>query len=63
MLVVVSRFSLINTTAIQRIIKIVEQAGGRASTGTQRVLDVAPRALHERCGFIFGSRNEVERIE
>lgn len=42
---------------------VIEQAGGRASTGTQRVLDVAPRALHARCGFIFGSKNEVERIE
>jgi fructose-1,6-bisphosphatase I / sedoheptulose-1,7-bisphosphatase len=42
---------------------LVEQAGGRASTGYQRILDFAPEALHQRIGLIFGSANEVERIE
>ncbi len=42
---------------------LVEQAGGRASTGRGPVLAVAPRALHERVPFVFGSREEVERIE
>jgi fructose-1,6-bisphosphatase I/sedoheptulose-1,7-bisphosphatase len=42
---------------------VVEQAGGRASTGRQPVLGVAPSALHQRIGFVFGSRDEVERIE
>jgi len=42
---------------------IVEQAGGCASTGRQRLLDVAPTELHQRIPVIFGSRNEVERIE
>jgi fructose-1,6-bisphosphatase I / sedoheptulose-1,7-bisphosphatase len=42
---------------------IVEQAGGRASTGRERMLDVRPEALHQRIGFIFGSREEVERID
>ena len=42
---------------------IVEQAGGRASTGTGHVLETTPEALHQRIGFIFGSRAEVERIE
>lgn len=42
---------------------VVEQAGGRASTGTQRMLEVAPRGLHERAGFLFGATNEVERLE
>jgi fructose-1,6-bisphosphatase I/sedoheptulose-1,7-bisphosphatase len=42
---------------------IVEQAGGRASTGYQRILEVRPEALHQRIGLIFGSANEVERIE
>ena len=42
---------------------IMEQAGGRASTGEQPVLDVAPTSLHQRIGLVFGSRNEVERIE
>jgi fructose-1,6-bisphosphatase I / sedoheptulose-1,7-bisphosphatase len=42
---------------------LVEQAGGRATTGRQRVLEVKPHELHQRIGLIFGSREEVERIE
>jgi fructose-1,6-bisphosphatase I/sedoheptulose-1,7-bisphosphatase len=42
---------------------IMEQAGGRASTGRQPMLAVQPTALHQRIGLVFGSRNEVERIE
>jgi len=42
---------------------LMEQAGGRASTGRQPVLEVEPSALHQRIGLVFGSRNEVERIE
>jgi len=42
---------------------IVEQAGGRASTGECPVLDVTPTSLHQRIGFVFGSREEVELIE
>ncbi len=42
---------------------LMEQAGGRASTGRQPVLAVTPTSLHQRIGLIFGSRNEVERIE
>ena len=42
---------------------IVEQAEGRASTGRGRVLDAVPEALHQRIGFVFGSCEEVERIE
>ena len=42
---------------------LVEQAGGRASTGYKRMLDVKPEALHQKIGFVFGSRSEVERIE
>ncbi|QBB68926.1 class 1 fructose-bisphosphatase [Pseudolysobacter antarcticus] len=41
---------------------IVEQAGGAASTGHQRILDVQPAALHERIAVILGSKNEVERV-
>ena len=41
---------------------IVEQAGGGASTGRGRVLDVVPAALHERVPLILGSSDEVERI-
>ena len=42
---------------------IVEQAGGRATTGNARVLDTVPEQLHQRTGFVFGSREEVDRIE
>ena len=42
---------------------IVEQAGGAATTGTMAILDVMPGKLHQRVGFIFGSKSEVARIE
>ncbi len=42
---------------------LIEQAGGRASTGRQNVLAVQPTELHQRIGLVFGSKNEVERIE
>jgi fructose-1,6-bisphosphatase I/sedoheptulose-1,7-bisphosphatase len=42
---------------------VMEQAGGRASTGRQPVLGVKPGELHQRIGLVFGSRHEVERIE
>ncbi|HEX6137732.1 MAG TPA: class 1 fructose-bisphosphatase [Casimicrobiaceae bacterium] len=42
---------------------IVEQAQGRASTGRAAVLDTVAESLVQRTGFIFGSRDEVERIE
>ena len=41
---------------------IVEQAGGAATDGRQRILDIQPSALHERVGVILGSKNEVERV-
>jgi fructose-1,6-bisphosphatase I len=39
---------------------IVEQAGGAASTGRERVLEVSPKSLHQRVPLIAGSRSEVE---
>lgn len=42
---------------------IVEQAGGLASTGRERILDVVPRAIHQRIPVILGSMQEVDRIE
>jgi fructose-1,6-bisphosphatase I / sedoheptulose-1,7-bisphosphatase len=42
---------------------IMEQAGGRASTGREPMLNVQPTGLHQRIGLVFGSKNEVERIE
>ena len=42
---------------------VVEQAGGIASTGRGRILELAPELIHQRIPVIMGSRNEVERIE
>jgi len=42
---------------------IVEQAGGAASTGRRRLLDMQPDGIHQRVPVILGSRNEVERLE
>ena len=41
---------------------IVEQAGGGASTGRERILDIRPEGLHQRVPVILGSREEVERV-
>jgi fructose-1,6-bisphosphatase I len=38
---------------------ITERAGGRASTGTQRVLEVTPTSLHQRAPVIIGSADDV----
>src|SRR6266853_4416128 len=42
---------------------LVEQAGGCATTGCERLLDLMPESLHQRVPLILGSRSEVERIE
>ena len=42
---------------------LIEQAGGRASNGRSRLIDVKPESLHQRIGFVFGSAEEVTRIE
>ena len=42
---------------------VMEQAGGRCSTGRQPMLGVTPSSLHQRIGLVFGSAAEVERIE
>jgi fructose-1,6-bisphosphatase len=42
---------------------LIEQAGGAASTGRGRILDVQPGELHQRVPVILGSRAEIERIE
>lgn len=41
---------------------LVEQAGGKATDGTNSILDIDPKDLHERVPFIFGSMNEVDVI-
>ena len=39
---------------------ICEQAGGAASDGTQRVLDIVPTGLHDRVPLFIGSKREVD---
>jgi fructose-1,6-bisphosphatase I len=41
---------------------LIEQAGGAATNGRQRILDIQPSALHERVSVVLGSKNEVERL-
>ncbi len=41
---------------------LVEQAGGAATNGTQRIMEVQPTGLHQRVPVFLGSKNEVERV-
>ncbi|HMO16003.1 MAG TPA: class 1 fructose-bisphosphatase [Pirellulaceae bacterium] len=42
---------------------IAEQAGGIASTGTARILDIQPESVHERTPLVIGSRVEMEEFQ
>ena len=42
---------------------LIEQAGGRASTGTQEIMKVIPKELHQRTPFIVGSQEDVALVE
>lgn len=42
---------------------LLEQAGGLASDGRGRVLEVMPKSIQQRSAFVFGSAEEVTRIE
>ncbi|KAB0585825.1 class 1 fructose-bisphosphatase [Comamonas kerstersii] len=41
---------------------LIEQAGGMATNGRQRILEIEPTELHQRVSVILGSKNEVERV-
>ena len=41
---------------------IVEQAGGMATDGLMRILDIVPTSLHQRVPVFLGSKNEIERV-
>jgi len=41
---------------------IVEQAGGAATNGRERIMDLQPGMLHERVSVVLGSKNEVRRV-
>jgi fructose-1,6-bisphosphatase I/sedoheptulose-1,7-bisphosphatase len=47
---------------INPIAFIVEQAGGLATNGSARLLELVPTGIHQRAGCIFGAREEVERL-
>ncbi|MBP6008149.1 MAG: class 1 fructose-bisphosphatase [Rhodoferax sp.] len=41
---------------------LIEQAGGAATDGTQRIMDIPPTQLHQRVSVFMGSKHEVERV-
>ncbi|XP_046679193.1 fructose-1,6-bisphosphatase 1-like [Homalodisca vitripennis] len=41
---------------------LMEQAGGLASNGTKRILDVVPSSIHQRCPIFIGSREDVSEV-
>jgi fructose-1,6-bisphosphatase I len=41
---------------------IIEQAGGKASTGTQRILEIEPKELHQRAPAIMGNTSMVDKV-
>jgi fructose-1,6-bisphosphatase I len=42
---------------------IIEQAGGRATDGTNRIMEIVPSELHQRCPLIIGSMEMVNKVE
>jgi fructose-1,6-bisphosphatase I len=41
---------------------IVEQAGGAATTGRERIMELQPTSIHQRVPVVLGSKNEVDVI-
>jgi fructose-1,6-bisphosphatase I len=41
---------------------VAEQAGGAASTGRQRIMDIMPERLHQRTPLILGNKDIVEQV-
>ncbi len=41
---------------------LIEQAGGMATNGEQRILDITPTQLHQRTSVMLGAKEEVERV-
>ena len=41
---------------------LIEQAGGAATNGQQRIMDIQPTELHQRVSVFLGSKNEVQRV-
>ena len=43
--------------------KLIEAAGGKASNGRERILDLTPKEIHARSPIFLGTAHEVEKIE
>lgn len=41
---------------------IIEQAGGKASNGEKRILDIIPQTIHQRTPVFLGSTNDVDEV-
>jgi fructose-1,6-bisphosphatase I len=41
---------------------LIEQAGGKASDGRHRILEITPSTLHERVAVVLGSAEEVDEV-
>jgi fructose-1,6-bisphosphatase I len=41
---------------------LIEQAGGSATNGRERIMDLMPTQLHERVAVVLGSKSEVDRV-
>jgi len=41
---------------------ILEKAGGLAINGYKRILSIKPKHIHEKCGIILGSKDDVEEV-
>lgn len=41
---------------------IIEKAGGKASTGKERILDVVPNHIHEKTPVFMGSTEDVQDV-
>ena len=42
---------------------IIEQAGGKGSTGRERILDIDPTEVHQRVPYFVGSKHEIDYLE
>ncbi|KAB2823867.1 class 1 fructose-bisphosphatase [Aliivibrio finisterrensis] len=42
---------------------LIEEAGGKATDGEQRILDIKPTELHQRVPFFVGSSNMVDKVQ
>ena len=56
-----TRAVLIHVTAPYSL-RGIEQAGGAATNGRERIMGLTPTKLHERVAVVLGSKNEVERV-